>query len=385
MNLRLKPARLAWIGLTLTLAACGDSSNSGGGTAGSSTGGGGNGTGGNGTGGNATGGNATGGNGTGGNATGGGGSSTNPDGSVCADATECESGNCIDGVCCNEPCDGFCESCLGAETAEPDGSCALVTAGTDPADECEQEGCSAGTCDGMGSCGFASSATECRPAVSVCDMPEFCTGDSPDCGSDVVAPNTTTCGDYECDGASPVCPVSCASDLDCSLDRMCLAGVCVPGRRIFISSTTQNGNLGGLVGADNLCQQLANAAGIFITYQAFMSDSTVSAASRLTESTVPYRLADGTIVADNWADLVDGTLDNNIMLTELGTIPTSVSVMTGTSELGALETMGTTNCNNWQSSDLAQSSVVGSADGVEWASIGTGSCFGNRRIYCVQQ
>jgi MYXO-CTERM domain-containing protein len=48
-------------------------------------------------------------------------------GEACTAATQCASGNCVDSVCCNAPCDGACESCdqassVGACTTDPDGT-----------------------------------------------------------------------------------------------------------------------------------------------------------------------------------------------------------------------------------------------------------------------
>jgi hypothetical protein len=44
-------------------------------------------------------------------------------GSPCAARSECSSGFCVDGVCCNEACEGACQACDG----ETPGTCAAVT------------------------------------------------------------------------------------------------------------------------------------------------------------------------------------------------------------------------------------------------------------------
>jgi hypothetical protein len=317
---------------------------------------------------------------------GGGGSSGSPNGTACADGAECESGACADGVCCDVACDGVCEACLSAATGEPDGQCAPVLAETDPAEECAAGDCASGTCDGSGACALESTATECRPALAECDVAEFCDGSSIDCGPDELVAANTPCSDYVCDGLVAECPTSCASDLDCAPDRFCADGTCILGKRIFISSTEQNGALGGLAGADALCQTLATNAGHQGQFRAFMSDSTVSAAMRLTQANIPYRLVSGAVVADDWQDLVDGTLDANILTTETGSIAFTVGVMTGTNEMGAYATMGfASNCLDWQSSDSEEVCVAGFANNPLWAAWGTGSCVGTRRINCVEQ
>jgi len=69
-------------------------------------------------------------------------------GEPCASADQCESGECVDTVCCDDVCDGECESCLGGETDGSDGTCAAVTAPTDPALECGF----LQACNGAGAC-----------------------------------------------------------------------------------------------------------------------------------------------------------------------------------------------------------------------------------------
>ena len=53
-------------------------------------------------------------------------------GSPCANANECTSNHCVDGVCCDTSCNTACESCLSADTGGTDGTCANVSAGIDP-------------------------------------------------------------------------------------------------------------------------------------------------------------------------------------------------------------------------------------------------------------
>ncbi len=67
-------------------------------------------------------------------------------GEDCADDVECASSRCLDGVCCNGPCDGVCESC-GLPGHQ--GQCTPIAAGTDPYEECP----GARVCNGMGRCG----------------------------------------------------------------------------------------------------------------------------------------------------------------------------------------------------------------------------------------
>lgn len=63
-------------------------------------------------------------------------------GGACTLTLGCESGFCIDGVCCEASCDGVCERCGGG------GRCTAVPNGADPDRECA----GGDVCDGMGAC-----------------------------------------------------------------------------------------------------------------------------------------------------------------------------------------------------------------------------------------
>lgn len=68
-------------------------------------------------------------------------------------------------------------------------------------------------------------------------------------------------------------------------------------RRVFISKSTVSANLGGLSGGDAKCQSFADVAGLGGRWLAWLGDRDVSPRSRFVQSTVPYKLVDGTLVA----------------------------------------------------------------------------------------
>lgn len=120
---------------------------------------------------------------------------------------------------------------------------------------------------------------------------------------------------------------------------------------VFVTSTTHNGNLGGLAGADAICQSRAISAGLPGSYKAWLSSSTESAASRLNQSNVPYKLVNGTQIAPNWTGLTDGVLDAPISINENGMAVIPEFVWTNTNTNGNITlnyTSGT--CNDWNSS-----------------------------------
>jgi hypothetical protein len=108
-------------------------------------------------------------------------------------------------------------------------------------------------------------------------------------------------------------------------------------RCAFVTSTTHDGNLGGLEGGDAICQARAGEGGSLAapgTYKAWLSTSSTSAENRLTHATVPYKLVDGTTIADDWDDLTDGSLDAAFALTQEGGPPARTETWTGTDAAG---------------------------------------------------
>lgn len=111
----------------------------------------------------------------------------------------------------------------------------------------------------------------------------------------------------------------------CELGAICVESQCVKPKTVFVTSTVYSGDLGGLAGADAKCQARAMAAGLDGKYRAWLSDSTTSAASRLSHATVPYVLVNGTIIAMNWTELTSGSLRAPIGLTEFVESPPTVT------------------------------------------------------------
>ena len=97
---------------------------------------------------------------------------------------------------------------------------------------------------------------------------------------------------------------------------------CVRQYTVFVTSTSYDGNLGGLAGADAKCQDQADAAGLTGTFKAWLSDAKGSPSTRFTRSAgAPYVLVDGTVIADNYAGLTSGSLEHPINQTETGGAP----------------------------------------------------------------
>lgn len=143
--------------------------------------------------------------------------------------TDCASGFCVDGVCCDVACDGACEAC---DVTGSVGKCSAVKGaphGARPAcSDGAGDACQAKHCDGADrkSCaGFADTTTTCAAASCAdgtaksdakCDGKGACT-----------APTSTSCAPFACGGNA--CKALCAADTDCSGANVCdqTTGKCV--------------------------------------------------------------------------------------------------------------------------------------------------------------
>jgi hypothetical protein len=125
-------------------------------------------------------------------------------------------------------------------------------------------------------------------------------------------------------------------------------------KRVFVTNAAHTGGLGGLTGADAVCQSAATAAGLGGTWMAWLSDTTQGPATRFTtQSALGYETVSGTTIANDWSDLVDGILAAAPDEDEYGTSLGDVPVWTNTGADGnPYCTTGTTSCdcNGWTDS-----------------------------------
>lgn len=146
----------------------------------------------------------------------------NANGTACSESSDCGSGFCVEGVCCNSACNGTCQSCLqknkgNGSNGGPDGSCGNVRGGNDPYDQCQasdpdQCGLS-GQCDGKGACALYSAGSSCT--YSACAGPTTGTLNSACNGLGACKPVATVPCElgYEC--VSGTCKSGCNTNSDC--------------------------------------------------------------------------------------------------------------------------------------------------------------------------
>ena len=127
-----------------------------------------------------------------------------------------------------------------------------------------------------------------------------------------------------------------------------------PPKIVFVTSQTFNGNLGGLAGADAKCNAAAMAATpspLPGTYTAWLSDSSIDARDRVTQSAGPYVRTDGVRVAESFTDLTDCPagvcLQAPINLDENNVTRDEVSTWTATGPDGALSVNMRGTCRDW--------------------------------------
>jgi hypothetical protein len=90
-------------------------------------------------------------------------------------------------------------------------------------------------------------------------------------------------------------------------------------KTVFVTSKTYSSALGGIEGAIIKCNERARAAGLIGYYRPWLATTTgENPAALMNKATVPYVRTDGAVVANDWADLIDGTLTNLIDHDEFG-------------------------------------------------------------------
>jgi hypothetical protein len=156
-------------------------------------------------------------------------------------------------------------------------------------------------------------------------------------------------------------------------------------RRIFVTDTIHDADLGGIDGADALCASQASAAGLEGEFNAWLSTLSSAAADRLSRSTVAYVLVDGTLIAKDWQDLTDGEIAARIDLDAsgqlrggdvwTGTLPSGLPYANGDCAgfTSSLATDGIALCGTTQSS-LAN-----------WTANATPDCATRLRLFCIEQ
>jgi len=194
-------------------------------------------------------------------------------GSACQTGSECGSGFCVDGVCCNNACSGLCERC---DISSSVGMCSPVPSGSDPDFECDPFGAPTttsdggvsdsgmsdatsdvasdavapppmrvrsacgGLCDGARMCRFPDNTTRCAPA----NCTNSTTSNTPKCnGTGRCVDSTSSCtNNLACGSMTGQCPMFCGSSRDCTTGFFCegTSQACRPRKGNGITCTSSD-------------------------------------------------------------------------------------------------------------------------------------------------
>jgi len=112
-------------------------------------------------------------------------------GESCSVDSDCSSGYCTDGVCCNTDCNGTCQRCDGQYGSGTPGTCGNISINNDPDSECGSSSC-CGYCSGSGTCSYVTNGNTCSSPGDTCTATHYrCNGDGA-----CTAPKPTTCRSY---------------------------------------------------------------------------------------------------------------------------------------------------------------------------------------------
>jgi hypothetical protein len=156
---------------------------------------------------------------------------------------------------------------------------------------------------------------------------------------------------------------------------------------VFVTSTKYNGDLGGLTGGDAQCQARADAACLGGTWMAWLGDGVDGPATRFTHSAEPYPLIGGGVVAQNWDDLIDGTIGVPINHDETGTeLPAADDMIVWTAVFHTGGNPTPVNCMGWtDASDSLVPTGLASATDTGWTVTAPYFCSEMHRLYCFEQ
>lgn len=306
-----------------------------------------------------------------------------------ADDRGCVEGSppCADGATCSEDMGVCITDCPKGTDADRDGHDAVECGGTDCNDSNPDVFVGATEV-----CDEANVDEDCDPrTVGELDADGDSAVSSACCnqGGDGAVHCGPDCDDSQPGIAGPGDWAHCqACNTPCEVAQACEAGACIAARRVFATSTTQSGDLGGLEGADSLCQTLADGALLGGTFRAYMVGPT-QGLNRLEHPNVPFVRLDGVRVANSWNDLADATIAAPINRDEWR-IPVTGNAWTGLNQVNGNPLNN--HCTNWtfEGGGCLGGGPCGAAGETEmidghWDGWFVFDCSTPFRLYCIEQ
>lgn len=159
-------------------------------------------------------------------------------------------------------------------------------------------------------------------------------------------------------------------------------------RRVFVTFERYSGALGGLAGADAVCQSDADASNLGGVWRAWLADGQDSPATRFVRGQNDYENLLGEVIAQNWDDLVDGmlTLPINVTAERGGSVGPVWSNVAITGESASASPEAT--CDGWTRSQGSGAVGRGGEADARWtqlaeAPLNCDSTF--TALYCFEQ
>ena len=227
-----------------------------------------------------------------------------------------------------------------------------------------------GSCDGCGGSGSGG------PACVICKS----------CGGDwsVVTGHFGVKWDNP-DGYGEECAPPYSPDLGTESIFLCCEGEIEwvpPVGTIFITESTDDGNMDGVSGANVICQGEATDLGFSGNWIAILSADGTNVIDRITHNGEFINIK-GEHLANNKNDLFDGI--DNYIYTSYGATPSSNSAWTGTGSDGKHKNP---DCYSWSSSGTQERGLIGNASVLNsgWIDTNTNGVCNNEvyRVYCVR-
>jgi len=158
----------------------------------------------------------------------------------------------------------------------------------------------------------------------------------------------------------------------------------------FVSAATTSGSLAAPAGADASCQTFANTAKLGGTWKAWVSDATTSPFARFNNPTgKDYMMPNGVVVANDFTDLTDGSLDSALNRDENGNLVNLAAVWTGTQGNGkvASGSANSATCKGFTTNLATSRGVLGltGRTGASWTINNTTTCNTNAHLMCFEQ
>lgn len=309
------------------------------------------------------------------------------DGDVCTD-NACSSGSCIVSGFNTASCsDG--NACTTGDVCSS-GTCAGTSIDCTNANECDNDACVGGFCQHTA----VSNGTACSSDGNDCTDDTCQSGtcthvndDSNSCSDGLTCTSGDACSSGTCSGTpdAEICDNSIDDDCDFEIDfddPDCASSTL----RIFVSSDTYQGDLGGLSGADSICQGLADSASLGGLWIALLASSSNSLSSRVINcNDLPWYLVTGVPnkVANDKASLLNGSIQQAINVDEHGNNVSSSQPWSGSDGSGAPQP---DNCDDWTAQQGNRNGKNGNTTKTngKWISDTKQKCNKFHRLYCIE-